>query len=69
MKNLNISVDFKKPEKEIESIVSKCGGQNVRCSSSWSGARVDFRIDDSLDERVFKKTVIDILRNKGYKAY
>ena len=51
----NINVEFNKPEKEIEGIVTKCGGQSARCSSTYSGARVDFRIDDKLDEKVFKK--------------
>ena len=69
MKYVNINVEFKKPETEIEKIVKQCGGENVRCSSNWSGARVDFKIDDKLDERVFKKTVCDQLRIKGYRAY
>ena len=69
MKFLNINVDFKKPETEIEKIIEKCGGENVRCSSSYSGARVEFRIDDKLDERVFKKTVCDALSRQGYRAH
>ena len=69
MKYLNINVEFNKPEKEIEGIVTKCGGQSPRCSSTYSGAKVDFRIDDKLDEKVFKKNVIDELKKKGFKAH
>ena len=69
MKYLNINVEFNKPEKEIESIVTKCGGQSARCSSTYSVAKFDFRIDDKLDEKVFKKNLIDELKKKGFKAH
>lgn len=106
MKNLNLTVDFKDPVKElkdqlqrngarnidvrrnyngeievrysmkaddpqksIESLLSQAGGDNVRSSSSYNGARFDFRIDDRLDERKFKQDIIDALRRAGYRAY
>lgn len=68
MKYLNVNVEFEKPEKKIESIVKNCGAKDVRCSSSWSGARVEFKIDDALDDRVFKKKVCDELRRGGFRA-
>ena len=49
-------------------LIKKCGAQDVRCSSSYSGARVDFKIDDKLDERVFKRTVCDELKRNGFRA-
>lgn len=106
MKNLNLTVDFKDPVKElkdhlqrdgarnidvrrnyngeievrysmkaddpqksIESLLGQAGGDNVRSSSSYNGARFDFRIDDRLDERKFKQDIIDALRRAGYRAY
>lgn len=69
MKYLNVNVEFEKPEKKIESVLKKCGAQDVRCSSSYSGARVDFKIDDKLDERAFKRTVCDELKRNGFRAY
>lgn len=68
MKYLDLSVDFEKPEKKIETIVKNCGAKDVRCSSSFSGARVEFKIDDSLDERVFKNKVCSELNRSGFRA-
>ncbi len=56
------------PQKEIEKMLSSSGGQSVRSSSSYNGARFDMKIDDRLDEREFKKQIIDALRRAGFRA-
>ncbi len=55
------------PQKEIEKMLSSCG-QNVKSSSSYNGARFDMKIDDRLDEREFKKQIIETLRRAGFRA-
>lgn len=57
------------PQKEIESMLTQAGGKNVRSSSSYNGARYDFKIDDIIDERVFKQKIAETLRRAGYRAY
>lgn len=56
------------PEKEILNALEKTGAQNVRSSSSYSGARFDFRLDDIIDEREFKRKISDALRSAGYRT-
>ena len=56
------------PEKEITNILEKAGAQSVRASKSWSGGRFDFRIEDRLDEREFKRNISDLLRRSGYRT-
>ena len=56
------------PEKEITSILEKAGAQSVRASNSWGGARFEFRIEDRLDEREFKKELSNTLRRAGYRS-
>ena len=68
MKSLSLSVDYEKPEKKIEAIIKNLGVKDVRCQSSFSDARVDFRIDDSLDARVFKTKVCNELNRNGFRA-
>ena len=56
------------PEKEITSLLSNSGAQNVRANSSYNGARFEFRIDDMVDEREFKRKLSDVLRRSGYRS-
>lgn len=56
------------PQKDIEDMLNKSGGKNVHSSSSYNGARFDFRVDDIVDERVFKQKIIETLRRAGYRA-
>ena len=56
------------PQKDISQLIEKLGGSNVRPSASYNGARFECRIDDRLDEREFKKQVIDVLRRAGFRA-
>ncbi len=41
-------------KKDIAQLIEKAGGNNVRSSTSYNGARFEFKIDDRIDERVFK---------------
>lgn len=56
------------PQKDIEDMLNKSGGKSVHSSSSYNGARFDFRVDDIVDERVFKQKIIETLRRAGYRA-
>lgn len=49
-------------------MLNKSGGKNVHSSSSYNGARFDFKVDDIVDERVFKQKIIETLRRAGYRA-
>ena len=56
------------PEKEIQTLLSNSGAKDVRSSSSYSGARFDYKLDDIVDEREFKKKIQETLRRSGYRA-
>ena len=43
------------PEKEIQTLLSNSGAKDVHSSSSYSGARFDYKLDDIVDEREFKR--------------
>lgn len=57
------------PEKEIQSVLASAGAKDVRSSSSYNGARFDYKLDDMIDEREFKRKVSDELRRSGYRSY
>lgn len=57
------------PEKDIQSILSQTGARDIRTSSNYSGARFDYRLDDMIDEREFKKKLQELLKRKGYRSY
>ena len=56
------------PDKDIIKTLEQAGAQNVRSSSSYGGARYEFRLDDMIDEREFKRKMSDILRRAGYRT-
>ena len=56
------------PEKEIQTLLSNSGAKDVRSSSSYSGARFDYKLDDIVDEREFKRKIQEVLRRSGYRA-
>lgn len=56
------------PEKDIKELLSKAGAQDVRSSSNWNGARFDYKLNDIVDEREFKRKVYDELRRNGFRA-
>ena len=56
------------PEKEIQTLLSNSGAKDVRSSSSYSGARFEYKLDDIVDEREFKKKIQETLRRSGYRA-
>lgn len=56
------------PEKEICTALERFGAQNVRSSNNYNGARYDFRLDDIIDEREFKRKISDALRSAGFRA-
>ena len=56
------------PEKEIQNIMMQAGAKDVRMCSTYSGARVDYKLDDIVDERVFKRKLQDLLRRAGYRS-
>ncbi|MCM1194372.1 MAG: hypothetical protein NC099_00990 [Corallococcus sp.] len=56
------------PQKDIENMLTQAGGKNVRSSSSYGGARYDFRVDDIVDERNFKQKIVETLRRAGFRA-
>lgn len=57
------------PEKEIQSVLSQSGAMDIHTSSNYSGARFDYKINDIVDEREFKRKLQDLLRRKGYRSY
>ncbi len=56
------------PEKDIAKTLEIAGAKSVRFSKTYSGARCEFKLDDSVDEREFKRKLIDSLRRCGYRA-
>ena len=56
------------PEKEILTLLSNFGARDIRSSSSFCGARFDYKLDDLVDEREFKRKVQESLRKSGYKV-
>lgn len=62
------SIKCADPEKEIQSVLSQSGAKDVRSSSSYNGARFDYKLDDIVDEREFKRKLQDLLRRSGYRA-
>ena len=56
------------PQKEIEAMLARSGGKNVYSSSNYSGARFEMKVDDVIDERVFKQKIVEVLRRAGYRA-
>lgn len=56
------------PEKEIQSLLSSAGANDVRYSSSYNGARFDYKLDDMIDEREFKRKIQETLRKCGYRT-
>lgn len=62
------SIKCNDPEKEIQNILSKVGAQDVRSSSNWNGARFDYKINDIIDEREFKRKLTEELRKLGFRA-
>lgn len=57
------------PEKDIQSIISQTGARDISVSSNYGGARFDYKLDDIVDEREFKRKLQDLLRRKGYRSY
>lgn len=62
------TIACRNPQKDIENLLTRAGCQNVRGMQSYNGARFEFKIDDKLDERNFKRELSDILRRAGYRA-
>ena len=56
------------PEKEIARVLEGLGANNVRPSSTYNGARYDYRLNDIIDERDFKRKASDVLRRSGFRA-
>lgn len=56
------------PEKEIQSLLSTAGAKDVRSSSSYNGARFDYKLDDVVDEREFKRKLQEALGRSGYRT-
>lgn len=56
------------PEKEIQNFLSTAGAKDVRSSSSYNGARFDYKLDDMVDEREFKRKLQETLRRSGYRT-
>lgn len=56
------------PQKDIENILAQAGGKNVRPSPNYNGARYEIKLDDMIDERVFKQKITETLRKAGYRA-
>ena len=56
------------PDKDIIKTLEQAGAQNIRSSSSYNGARYEFRLDDMIDEREFKRKMSDVLRKAGYRS-
>lgn len=55
-------------EEQIENLIMRAGGNQVRASSNYHGARFDFKLEDLIDEREFKRQIIDKLRKSGFRA-
>lgn len=62
------SIKYANPEKEIQNILSQAGAKDVRPSSNYSGAKFDYKLDDIVDEREFKRKLQEILRRNGYRS-
>lgn len=62
------SIKCADPEKEIQNFLSTAGAKDVRSSSSYNGARFDYKLDDMVDEREFKRKLQESLRRSGYRA-
>lgn len=56
------------PEKEIARVLEGLGANIVRPSSTYNGARYDYRLNDIIDERDFKRKASDVLRRSGFRA-
>lgn len=56
------------PQHEIIQLIEKSGAKLVHLAINSCGAKFDFRIDDKLDEREFKRQMIDQLQSAGYRA-
>ena len=56
------------PQKEIIQLVEKAGAKLYHLGVTNGGADFDFRIDDRLDEREFKRQMINQLKSAGYRA-
>ena len=56
------------PEKEIQSLLSTAEAKDVRSSSSYNGARFDYKLDDMVDEREFKRKLQEALGRSGYRT-
>ena len=57
------------PEKSITNLLNQAGAKNVRASTSYSGARFECKVDDMIDEREFKRKLIEVLRRSGYRSF
>lgn len=57
------------PEKEITAMLNNAGAESVRASSNYNGARFDFRVNDMIDDREFKRKLIEVLRRSGYRSF
>jgi len=62
------TIKFADPEKEIQSLLSSAGAKDVHSSSSYNGARFDYKLDDMVDEKEFKRKLQETLRRSGYRA-
>ena len=56
------------PEKEIQNVLSQTGAKDIRSSSNYNGARFDYKLDDMIDEREFKRKLQELLRRNGYRS-
>ena len=52
----------------MQSLLSNAGAKDVRSSSSYNGARFDYKLDDIVDEREFKRKIQEVLNRSGYRA-
>ena len=62
------SIKCNDPEKEIQNVIYQVGAKDVRSSSNYNGARFDYKLDDIVDEREFKRKLQDLLRRSGYRS-
>ena len=63
------SIKCSDPEKEIQNALSRAGAKDIRSSSNYNGARFEYKLDDIIDERTFKRELQDLLRRSGYRSY
>ena len=56
------------PQKDIIQLVERTGAKLYHFGVTAGGANFDFRIDDRLDEREFKRQMINQLKSAGYRA-